>query len=103
MKRVSTTVVLLALLAACATGHWEKPGATQASIDADLNACSANAQVVPALPSPRTTSTSVEVRTAPGGVGVQTAGAYGDSDRQLHEAQRLQDCMRGKGYALRSD
>jgi hypothetical protein len=99
----SLAVVSLVLLSGCATGHWEKPGATQAGIDADLNACSANAQVVPALPSPRTTSTSVEVRTTPGGVGVQTAGAYGDSDRQLNEAQRLQDCMRGKGYALRSD
>ncbi len=93
----------LVLLAACSTAHWEKTGATQASIDADLSACSAMAQAAPALPSPRTTSTSVEVRTSPTGVGVQTAGAYGDSDQRLQEGQRLQDCMRGKGYTLRSD
>ena len=95
-------IAFLLLLAGCSTTQWEKPGATQETVDADFRACSASAQALPALPSPRTTSTSVEVRPAPtGGVGVQTAGAYGDADQQLLQARRVQDCMRQKGYALR--
>ena len=92
----------LLLLAGCTGAQWDKPGATSASIDADLRGCVAAAQAVPALPSPRTTSNSVEVRTGPSGVGVQTAGTYGDADLQLQEGQRVQDCMRQKGYALKS-
>lgn len=96
------TLAFLLLLAACSTAQWEKPGATPETVDADFSACSAGAQALPALPAPRTTSTSVEVRPAAGGgIGVQTAGAYGDADQQLLQAQRVQDCMRQKGYALR--
>jgi len=29
-------------------------------------------------------------------------GAYGDADRQLQQGQRVEDCMRGKGYTLKS-
>ncbi|HEY3075334.1 MAG TPA: hypothetical protein VGJ74_09185 [Burkholderiales bacterium] len=91
------------LVAGCSSAQWDKPGATTASVDADLRACNAAAQAVPGLPSPRTTSNSVEVRSAPTGVGVQTpAGAYGDADRQLQQGQRVQDCMRDKGYTLKS-
>jgi hypothetical protein len=90
------------LIAGCSSAQWDKPGATAASVDADLRSCNAAAQAVPGLPSPRTTSNSVEVRTAPTGVGVQTAGSYGDADRQLQQGQRLQDCMRDKGYTLKS-
>jgi hypothetical protein len=96
------TVALLLLLAGCSATRWEKPGATADTLDADFGACSASAQALPALPAPRTTSSSVEVRAAPsGGIGVQTAGAYGDADLQLLQAQRVQDCMRQKGYVLR--
>lgn len=97
-------LIFVLLLVGCSAGRWDKPGATPASVDADLNSCTAAAQSRAALPSPRTTSTSVEVRTGPTGVGVQTAGAYGgDPDRRLQEGERLQDCMRQKGYTLRSD
>jgi hypothetical protein len=93
----------LLLIAGCANAQWDKPGATTASVDADLRSCNSAAQSVPSLPSPRTTSNSVEVRAASGGVGVQTpSGAYGDADRQLQQGQRVQDCMRDKGYTLKA-
>ena len=91
------------LIAGCSNAQWDKPGATAANIDADLRGCTTAAQAVPSLPSPRTTSNSVEVRTAQTGVGVQTpAGAYGDADQQLQQGQRVQECMRDKGYTLKS-
>jgi hypothetical protein len=91
------------LLAGCASAQWDKPGAASATVDADLRACNAAVQAVPSLPSPRTTSNSVEVRAASGGVGVQTpSGAYGDADRQLQQGQRVEDCMRSKGYTLKA-
>jgi len=81
------------LLTGCSTVQWDKPGATQASIDADMRACTAAAQVVPTLPLPRTTSTGIEIQPHPGDR---------DADRQLQEAQRVQVCMRDKGYSLKS-
>jgi len=93
------------LLAACSTAQWDKPGATAASVDADLRACTTAAQATPSLPAPRTTSNSVEVRSARTGIGVQTptpVGSYGDADNQLQQGQRVQDCMRDKGYMLKS-
>jgi hypothetical protein len=95
--------ICVVLAAGCSSAQWDKPGATAASVDADLRTCNAAVQAVPSLPSPRTTSNSVEVRAASGGVGVQTpSGAYGDADRQLQQGQRVQDCMRDKGYTLKS-
>ena len=93
----------LALLAGCSTIQWEKPGATAQSVDADLRSCNAITQATPSIPSPRTTSNSVEVRTSPtAGVSVQSAGAYGDADKQLHQGKRVDDCMRERGYTLKS-
>lgn len=91
------------LIAGCSSAQWDKPGATAAGVDADLRSCNSAAQAMPGLPSPRTTSNSVEVRSSSTGVGVQTpVGAYGDADRQLQQGQRLQDCMRDKGYTLKA-
>jgi len=81
------------LFTGCSTVQWDKPGATQASIDADMRACTAAAQAVPTLPLPRTTSTGIEIQPHPGDR---------DADRQLQEAQRVQACMRDKGYSLKS-
>jgi len=81
------------LLAGCSTAQWDKPGATQAGIDADVRACTTAAQAVPTLPQPRTTSTGIEIQPHPGDR---------DADRQLQEAQRVQACMRDKGYSLKS-
>jgi hypothetical protein len=33
---------------------------------------------------------------------VQSAGAYGDADRQLQQGKRVDDCMRERGYTLKS-
>jgi hypothetical protein len=93
----------LLLVAGCANTQWDKPGATESTVDADLRNCNTAAQATPSLPSPRTTSNSVEVRTAPTGVGVSApSGSYGDADRQLAQSQRVFDCMREKGYTLKS-
>ena len=80
------------LLAGCSSVQWDKPGATQASVDADLRACSTAAQAVPTLAQPKTTSTGIEIQPHP---------TDRDADRQLQEAQRMQACMREKGYTLR--
>jgi hypothetical protein len=80
------------LLAACSTAHWEKPGATQDAVDADLRSCSTSAQSFATLPQPRTTSTGAEIQPHP---------TDRDADRQLQLARRAQDCMRQKGYALK--
>jgi hypothetical protein len=82
----------LLLLAGCSNVHWDKPGATQGSVDADLRACTTAAQAVPTLPAPKTTSTGIEIQPHP---------TDRDADRQLQEAQRVQACMRDKGYTLR--
>jgi hypothetical protein len=47
---------------------------------------------MPTLAQPRTTSTGAEIQPHPGDR---------DADRQLQEAQRVQACMREKGYTLR--
>ncbi len=93
----------LALLAGCSSVQWDKPGATAESVDADLRSCNAMAHATPGMPSPRTTSNSPEVRTSPtAGVSVQSAGAYGDADTQLQQGKRIDDCMRERGYTLKS-
>ena len=80
------------LLAGCSTVQWDKPGATSASVDADLRACSSAAQAVPTVP---------QLRTSPTGTEIQPHPADRDADRQLQEGQRVQACMRDKGYTLR--
>lgn len=93
----------LMLLAGCSTVQWEKPGATAENVDADLRSCNAAVSAMPGLPSPRTTSNSPEVRTSPTtGVSVQSAGSYGDADKQLQQGQRIDDCMRSRGYTLKA-
>jgi hypothetical protein len=82
----------LPLLAACAsTVDWSKPGATQAEIDADIGACRRAAQGVPTLP---------RLQTAPSGAVSQPTGTDLDADRQMQEAQRVQECMQKRGYRL---
>jgi hypothetical protein len=85
-------VWLALLLAGCSSVQWDKPGATSASVDADLRACTTAAQAVPTLPQPRTMSTGAEIQPHP---------TDRDADRQLQEATRVQACMRERGYTLR--
>jgi hypothetical protein len=83
----------LLLLAGCSSVQWDKPGATPASVDVDLRACSTAAQAVPTLPQAKTTSTGAEIQPHP---------TERDADRQLQEGQRVQACMREKGYSPRA-
>lgn len=81
------------LLAACASRfNWAKPGATQDAVDADLKACRLAAQSYPGLP---------RVRTAPpSATGSTATGTDIDADVQLERAQRVDACMRSRGYQL---
>jgi hypothetical protein len=83
----------LPLVAACAsTVDWSRPGTSQAAIDADAKACRLAAERVPALP---------PIRTAPpSGTGSSTTGSDLDADTQLAQAQRVERCMRERGYQL---
>jgi hypothetical protein len=83
----------LPFLAACAsTVEWAKPGATQQAIDADVRACRVAADQVPTLPRPQTAPPTT-------GAGSPT-GTDLDADRQLQQAQRVEVCMRERGYQL---
>lgn len=88
--------LVLPLAAACASSvDWSKPGATQAAMDEDVKACRLAAQRVPALP---------RLRTAPpSGTGSSTTGSDLDADTQLAQAQRIETCMRSRGYQLVSN
>lgn len=91
------------LVTGCSTVQWDRPGATAESVDADLRSCNAAVRATPGMPSPRTTANSPEVRGSPTtGVSVQSAGAYGDADQQLQQSQRVEDCMRSRGYTLKA-
>lgn len=83
----------LPFIAACAsTVEWSKPGATQESMDADLKACRVAAERIAALPRPQT-ATPASGMSSPAGTDL-------DADRQLQQAQRVEACMRGRGYQL---
>jgi hypothetical protein len=83
------------MLAGCGTPQWEKPGATQEMADGDARACAAAAQAGPTLPRPQTTVMSS------GAVVVTEPAQQQDAQRRVDEGQRMQDCMREKGYVLR--
>lgn len=87
------TSLALALVAGCAsTLDWSKPGATRAAIDADAKACRLAAERVPTLPRPQTAPLS--------GATSSATGTDLDADRQLAQAQRVETCMRERGYQL---
>lgn len=83
----------LALVTGCAsTLDWSKPGATQDAVDTDLKACRVAAERYPAAP--RLPSTP------PSGTGTLSTGTDRDADTQLTQAQRVETCMRSRGYQL---
>lgn len=84
----------LLLLAGCASTQWNKPGATQEIADADARACAASAQAVSSVPRPQTTVMSS------GAVIVTEPTQPLDAQRRMDEGQRMQECMRQKGYRL---
>jgi hypothetical protein len=83
----------LPLVAACASHvDWNKPGATEAGVDADLKECRRVAERIPTLPRPQTAP--------PSGSATSTTGTDLDADRQLAHAQLVDRCMRERGYKL---
>lgn len=92
MRPGAAASVALALLAGCASSvDWQKPGATSEATNADVRACRGAAQATPILGRPQTT---------PSGAILEPSGTDLNADRQMQEAQRVQDCMRQKGYGL---
>lgn len=86
----------LAILAGCGTTQWDKPGATQEMADADARACAATAQSTPPLPRTQTTVNSS------GAVVVTEPTQPVDARGQMEQGERMQNCMRQKGYQLKA-
>lgn len=85
-------VFCVLILAGCASStQWDKPGASQAQVDADVRKCNVEAQAVPS---------AAAATTAPAAM-VAGPALERDPDRQLAETQRMQQCMRGLGYDLK--
>lgn len=83
-----------ALLAGCAAGvHWDKPGASAEGMAADFQSCSTAADAYPILP---------RGRTGPTGVEVEAFDTTRDANQRLERGQRVERCMRQRGYTLRS-
>jgi hypothetical protein len=86
--------VMILLLAGCSTTQWTKPGATTEMADADARACGSAAQTGSFLPTPQTTMSSS------GAVIVTERTEPLDANRQMQQGQRVERCMRQKGYSL---
>jgi len=87
--------LVLLVLAGCGTTQWNKPGVSQEVADADARACAATAQATPPLPRAQTTVSSS------GAVLVTEPTQPLDARRQMEQGERMQDCMRQKGYTLK--
>ena len=91
MKSGPAFFCLLTLAGCASNAQWDKPGASQAQIDADVRKCNVEAQAVPS---------AAAATTAPSPV-VAGPALERDPDRQLAETQRMQQCMRSLGYDLK--
>ena len=78
----------LLALAACSTGDWTRSDTPGEQTQADFLACDAAARAAPTVPRPRQ------------GFG-RNPGDPPDADHQLDIAQRVERCMRNRGYAYR--
>lgn len=79
---------LVVALAACASGpDWVRDGTSREAMEADLLACDVVARAVPTVPRPRDR------------LGVAHPDMP-DADHQLDLAQRVDRCMRGRGYTF---
>ena len=86
----------LLLLVGCSSTQWDKPGSSQEMADADARACAAAAQASSPHPRPQTTVMSS------GAVVVTEPTQPLDAQRRIDEGERMQECMRQKGYRLKS-
>ena len=78
----------LAVVAGCSsTGEWTRDGTSRQAMEADLLACDTAARAVPAVPRPRDPLGVVQPQMA-------------DADQQLELAQRVERCMRERGYTF---
>jgi hypothetical protein len=76
------------LVAACSTsGDWTRDATSREAMEADLLACDSAARATPTVPHPRA------------GAG-RVATDPPDADHQLDLAQRVERCMRGRGYTF---
>jgi hypothetical protein len=84
------------LLAACSTTpQWQKEGATQESIAADLAGCEAQAPIAPRVQG---------TQGMPSGIGGERKAAFNtmaerEGDRMQKDQKAVGECMRKKGYS----
>jgi hypothetical protein len=89
--RLLTSCFSAVLLAACAapTAHWEKTGASESALNADMQQCRTQARLAA---EPRTREPDP---TMPGVLPRR------EEDRDARETQHFQQCMQQKGYSAR--
>ena len=89
------TVAVL-LLAACATApKWQKEGATEQGVAADVKLCEVQAPVAPRVQG---------TQGMPSGIGGERKAAFNtmaerEGDRMQKDEKFVAECMRGKGYS----
>jgi hypothetical protein len=90
------TAMLAAILAACSTTpRWQKEGATQESIAADLAGCEAQAPIKPRVQG---------TQGMPSGIGGERKAAFNtmaerEGERMQKDEKFVAECMRKKGYS----
>ena len=88
MNLARSAALLFILLAACTPAKWDKPGATDASIQEDGQQCWETARA------------QARSYTSPAPDGVIVGAPVDRSrDRSMDETANFQRCMRGKGYS----
>lgn len=105
-KKVMRAISFALLLALAGCGSWTKPGATQAQVDTDANACAVqaaeanppqivSAPVIPVADNPECARTYGQAQCSPWAAGPR--GSQTDmNDGARHVA--YQQCMTAKGY-----
>ena len=86
--RTSWSSVLLFAAACSGSGDWTRDGTEHSTMQADFQACDAAARAVPTVPRPRDRLGVAEPHVP-------------DADHQLDLAQRVDRCMRSRGYTFR--
>ena len=85
--RTSWSSLALALAACASAPDWVRDGTSREAMEADLLACDVQARSVPTVPRPRD-----PLRVDPPDMP--------DADQQLDLMQRVDRCMRGRGYTF---
>jgi hypothetical protein len=94
MKRPIATLATLLVAACSSTPQWQKEGATQEAVAADLRGCEAQAPIAPRVQG---------TQGMPSGVGGERKAAFNtmaerEGDRAQKDQKFVAECMGKKGY-----